>query len=56
MAEQDYPAKEAEYREHAAELLNLAQQAGTGQERGLLVQMAQAWLKLAERMKLLAGR
>jgi hypothetical protein len=49
-----YPAKEAEYREHAEELLRLARDTADLRERESLTRMAEAWLKLADRMKELA--
>jgi hypothetical protein len=46
-----YSQKEAEYREYAEEMLLLAKQTDEPSERGTLLRMAEAWLKLAERMK-----
>ena len=55
LEEERYSVKEAEYREHASELLLLAKQIEDARERETLVRMAEAWLKLAERMKELAA-
>jgi hypothetical protein len=52
--QETHAAKEAEYREHAAELLVLAKQTEEQPERETLLRMAEAWLKLADRMKELA--
>ena len=39
-----------ECRRHAAECLRLAQEAKTAEDRARLLQMAQAWNKLAEKL------
>ena len=39
----------AEYRQHARECLNLAQQARTDEERNQLIEMAAAWERMALR-------
>jgi hypothetical protein len=39
-----------EYRRHAAECLRLAQEAKTGDDRLRLLQMAQAWHELADKL------
>jgi hypothetical protein len=49
--EQDYAAKEAEYRAHAAKLFQLAEQTQNESERDQLRRMADAWISLAARMK-----
>jgi hypothetical protein len=48
---EDYAAKEAEYRKHAADLLELAAQSQDQMERERLRGIADAWLRLAERMR-----
>ena len=55
-AEEDYTAKEAEYRTHAVELLQLAEQSQDVHERDTLLRMAEAWLQLASRMNDLCAR
>ena len=49
-------AKEAEYRRHAANLLELAEHTEDVAERETLLRMVEAWLQLASRMKELAKR
>jgi hypothetical protein len=46
---------EQEYREHADELFKIAEQTAEGEEREQLLRMAEAWLKLAAKMKELGG-
>jgi len=40
-----------EYRRHAAECLSLARIAESADDRGRLLQMAEAWRELAERLQ-----
>ena len=51
MPAQEDQDKEAEYRRHAIELLQLAESTQDAHERDTLVRMAEAWLQLASRMK-----
>lgn len=53
--EEEYLAKEAEYRAHAEEVRLLASQSLAEQDRVRLQRIADAWDELAERMKRLAG-
>jgi hypothetical protein len=43
-------ASAEEYRHHAAECLRLAQDAKTPEDRARLLQMAQAWRELADKL------
>jgi hypothetical protein len=52
---EDYRRAEQEYRHHAEELSKIAEQTSESDERGRLLRMAEAWLKLAEKMKVLSG-
>jgi hypothetical protein len=52
---EDHRRAEQEYREHADELFKIAEQAAEGEERAQLLRMAEAWLKLAAKMKELGG-
>ncbi len=53
--EEDYRRAEQEYRKHAEELSKIAEQTVDSDERERLLRMADAWLKLAEKMKVLGG-
>ena len=52
----DHQKAEDEYRKHAAELSRIAEQTEDPAERERLLQMADAWLQLADRMKKLSRR
>jgi hypothetical protein len=52
---EDYRRAEQEYRHHAEELSKIAAQTADSDERERLLRMADAWLKLAEKMKVLGG-
>jgi ATP-dependent protease ClpP protease subunit len=53
---EDYRRAEQEYRRHAEELSKIAaEQTVDSDERERLLRMADAWLKLAEKMKVLGG-
>jgi hypothetical protein len=49
-------SKEAEYRKHAAALLDLAKRASTRHDRNRLVAISEAWLSLADKLARLARR
>lgn len=53
--EEDYRRAEQEYRQHAQELFKIAEQTAEDEERERLLRMAEAWLKLAAKMKELRG-
>jgi hypothetical protein len=48
---EDYRRAEQEYRQHAEELSRIAGQTAERDERERLLGMAEAWLKLADKMK-----
>ncbi len=48
--------KEAEYRNHAASLLDLATRAANNNDKGRLLLISEAWLNLADKVSRLAGR
>jgi hypothetical protein len=48
--------KEREYREHAAEMLGLAQRASSGADKARLLRIAEAWLDLSDRIRTGATR
>jgi len=54
MGKDEFLAKEAEYREHARQLLQLASQSKDDTEHARLLRIADAWLQLAGKMRLLA--
>jgi hypothetical protein len=54
MRADEYQAKEIEYRNYAAELVQLADETPHAHERVKLLDMAVAWTNLAARMKELA--
>jgi hypothetical protein len=53
MPEEDYAAKEAEYRSHSEKLRQMASKSTDETERTTLLRIAEAWEQLADRMKAL---
>ena len=49
-------SKEAEYRRHAAALLDLAKRASNDHDKKRLLVIAEAWLNLADKLSRMAGR
>jgi hypothetical protein len=47
---------EDKYRQHAADLVRLAQRASTSADKGRLLALAEAWLDLVDGSKALANR
>ena len=52
---QDHRRAEQQYRHYADELFRIAEQTDEEAERERLLGMAEAWLQLAARMKVLGG-
>lgn len=53
--EEDYNRAEQQYRQYADDLSKIAKETEAQDERERLLRMADAWLKLADKMKLLRG-
>lgn len=53
--EEDHRRTEQQYRQYADDLFKIAEQTAEGDERAHLLRMAEAWLELAAKMKLLRG-
>ena len=49
-------SKEAEYRRHAAALLDLAKRASNDHDKKRLLVISEAWLNLADKLSRMAGR
>jgi hypothetical protein len=47
--------KREEYQQRAADLLRIAQETDDPTNKALLLEMAQAWVKLAERVRVIKG-
>jgi hypothetical protein len=52
---EDHRRAEQQYRHYADELFRIAEQTDEEEERERLLRMAEAWLQLAARMKVLGG-
>ncbi|HWL75809.1 MAG TPA: hypothetical protein VNQ74_18245 [Burkholderiaceae bacterium] len=53
--EEDHRRAEQQYRQYADDLFKIAEQTAEQDERARLLRMADAWLELAAKMKLLRG-
>lgn len=53
--EEDHRRVEQQYRQYADDLFKIAEQTAEQDERARLLRMADAWLELAAKMKLLRG-
>ena len=53
--EEDHRRAEQQYRQYADDLFKIAEQTAEEDERARLLRMADAWLELAAKMKLLRG-
>jgi hypothetical protein len=53
--QEDHRRAEQQYRQYADELFRIAEQTPEKEERERLLRMAEAWLQLADKMKVLRG-
>jgi hypothetical protein len=53
--EKGVPTSEEDYQRRAADLLRIAQETDNPTNKALLLEMAQAWLNLAKRVKAIKG-
>jgi hypothetical protein len=53
--QEDHRRAEQQYRQYADELFRIAEQTTEQEERERLLRMAEAWIELAAKMKVLGG-